>query len=69
MLDVRERYESDYRFRQMVDMMESLIREMEFTPTEIREAAMLAQMKYEQYAPFGVRRFLTREELEKLKIE
>lgn len=51
MLTPRERYHRDPAFHRMVDLFVSLIDKAEFTPTEIREAAMLAQIKYEETAP------------------
>jgi hypothetical protein len=41
------RYERDAHFRTIVDTLEALIHEASYTPTEIREAAMLAQIRYE----------------------
>ena len=43
-----DRYQSDAHFRQLVDMLYSAIDRADFTPTEIREAAMFAQIKYEE---------------------
>lgn len=48
---VRERYQNDAYFHSMVDMLLSHIHEARFTPTEIREAAMLAQIMYEESNP------------------
>lgn len=45
---VRDRYANDPMFRHLVDMMQACIHRAEFTPTEIREAAMLAQIMYEE---------------------
>lgn len=42
-----DRYLSDAEFHQLVDLMESMIRRGQFTPSECREAAMLAQMHHE----------------------
>ena len=47
MMTVEERYQRDPGFRTMVDMMRHQIREGRYTPTEIREAAMLAQVLHE----------------------
>lgn len=47
MKNVRQRYESDPAFRTLVDTLYMCIERAEFTPTEIREAAMLAQIHYE----------------------
>lgn len=46
---VFERYERDAHFRQLVDTIWMLIDRAQYTPTEIREAAILAQIKAEQY--------------------
>lgn len=43
-----ERYRNDATFRALVDMMRAAIERAEFTPSEIREAAMLAQILYEE---------------------
>ena len=43
-----ERYRNDAAFRNLVDMMRAAIENAEFTPSEIREAAMLAQILYEE---------------------
>lgn len=47
-LSPTERYRTDVNFRNMVNMLYNLVAEAQFTPTEIREAAMLAQIKYEE---------------------
>lgn len=53
MMDIRsveERYKSDPVFAAIVDTLYSMLNKQEsptFTPTEMREAAMLAQMMYE----------------------
>jgi hypothetical protein len=51
MMDIRERYLSDPEFHALVDMMRKQLESAQFTPTEIREAAMLAQIMYEQNHP------------------
>lgn len=38
-------------FRALVDQLHQQIRLANYTPTEIREAAMLAQIQYESYVP------------------
>lgn len=42
------RYREDVKFRQLVDMFEAYIHNVDFTPSELREAAMLAAVHYEQ---------------------
>lgn len=51
MMSPRERYQNDVAFRTLVDMLYIAVERAEFTPTEIREAAMLAQIKYEEIRP------------------
>ena len=48
MMSTTQRYQTDASFRQLVDMLYSLIDHAEYTPTEIREAAMLAHILYEE---------------------
>lgn len=43
------RYQNDPKFKSYVDMMHALIHRAELTPTEVREAAMLACIHYESY--------------------
>jgi hypothetical protein len=52
MRSVRDRYLTDAVFHQLVDTLHALISQAEFTPTEIREAAMLAQILYEERRGF-----------------
>jgi hypothetical protein len=49
MLDLKERYERDNVFRAIVDQFRALMEQsaIPITPTEVREAAMLATMMYE----------------------
>lgn len=42
------RYASDVNFRQLVDTMEAHLHDAQFTPTEMREAALLAAINYER---------------------
>lgn len=44
-----EKYENDQSYRQLVDTMEALIVKAEFTPSEIREASMLACILHERH--------------------
>lgn len=45
---IRNRYESDPHFRLLVSTLHNEIEYARFTPTEIREATMLAQIMYEE---------------------
>jgi hypothetical protein len=45
---VVERYQTDPAFRMLVDSMTACIEQAQFTPSEIREAAMLAQIRFEE---------------------
>ena len=51
MINVRDRYFKDPAFAALVDNLYVHIAKGDFTPTEIREAAMVAMMKYEDYHP------------------
>lgn len=42
------RYRRDPQFRSLVDSMQMFIRNCQFTPTELREAAMLAAIHHER---------------------
>jgi hypothetical protein len=46
-----ERYRRDPHFRVLVDVLEHHIREANYTPTELREAALLACIHYESTRP------------------
>ena len=48
MMNMHERYTNDPVFHQIVDMIRVQLEQGQFTPTEIREAAMLAQIMYEE---------------------
>lgn len=47
MMKVQDRYENDSAFRHLVDMLEATINTGNYTPTEVREAAVLAQIRWE----------------------
>jgi hypothetical protein len=46
-----QRYCKDISFKQLVDALEHFCQSMELTPTEIREASMLASLHFEQKKP------------------
>lgn len=41
------RYQRDPQFKQLVDMLEHLVHTYQFSPSELREAAVLASIRYE----------------------
>jgi hypothetical protein len=51
MMTPEERYRSDSHFHVLVDSLESLIAHAKMSPTEVREAAMLACIHYEMRNP------------------
>ncbi len=48
MMSPCDRYQYDQMFRHLVDSLYAVIEDAKYTPTEIREAAMLAQTMYEE---------------------
>ena len=46
-----EKYLHDPQYRQIVDKIENLLHQEQFTPSEIREMAMLACIRYEMRRP------------------
>lgn len=47
-MTMRERYQIDNHFHTLVDMMMHFIQEAKYTPSEMREAAILASIIYEE---------------------
>ena len=47
MQTVEERYQTDVEFHTLVDLMYNFIVNAKYTPSELREAALLAATKYE----------------------
>ena len=49
--DMRYKYQNDSKFKNLVDSMEAFIQHGDFTPSEVREASMLASIHYEMMTP------------------
>ncbi len=47
----REKYQHDLQYRELVNTLESFIHHAQFTPSELREAAILAAINYEMRKP------------------
>lgn len=62
MLTPQERYYRDPEFKRLVDVMVSMIHKANFTPTELREAAILAAIIYETSVPHWDRRLKVKDE-------
>lgn len=43
----KDKYQNDPEYRHLVDMLENLIEQARFTPSELREASILACINYE----------------------
>jgi len=48
-ITLRDKYQHDPHFKSLVDIMVSNIQAFHFTPSEMREAAMLASIIYEEH--------------------
>jgi hypothetical protein len=49
-----EKYMYDANYRMLVDMIENLIHQSQFTPSEIREASTFACIRYEMRRPMPI---------------
>ncbi len=49
--DAQDRYERDPAFKMLVDMMINQIGELNFSPGEIREAAVYAEISFQMMQP------------------
>ena len=47
MMSPKDKYMNDPQFNNLVNMLESLIQQAQFTPSELREACVLASINYE----------------------
>lgn len=47
MKSLKEKYQNDPHYHHLVDMLEGLIEQALFTPSELREACLLASINYE----------------------
>ena len=45
----KEKYMNDPEYHHLVKMLEGLIEDARFTPSELREACILASINYEEY--------------------
>ena len=63
----RNRYNNDNQFRQLVDLMWAHIERCEFTPSEMREAAVLACIFYQEHNVHR-RIMISKEEAEALNV-
>ena len=52
MMSAETRYRDDNQFRALVDKMEHMVQDLQFTPSEMRDAAMLACLHFEMRRPF-----------------
>lgn len=59
-----EKYANDNDYRMLVDYMEAIIHKAAFTPSELREAAMLASIHYEQKSPRKIMYYTSPPEVE-----
>ena len=59
-----DRYRNDPQFKQLVDQMIAHIMNLDYTPSEMRDAAMLASIHVEMMRP--VRHTITRDEFDRM---
>lgn len=58
MMTLRDRYQTDPAFKALVDMMVGHIQTCQYTPSEMREAAILASIIYEEHNITVAKRFI-----------
>ncbi len=56
MSNPKERYENDPQYKRLCDMIESFLHQAQFTPSEVRECAVMACIHYEM--KYGFRHYL-----------
>ena len=49
MMSPKQRYQNDVHFKVLVDLMVNEIHKCKYTPSEMREAAILASVIYEEH--------------------
>lgn len=52
----KDRYENDSQYKQLCDLIESFLHQARFTPSEVRECAVMACIHYEM--KHGLRNYL-----------
>lgn len=62
---VEHRYMNDAAFHQLVRVIEQVLENVDLTPSEVREAAMYACIRFEQFHPKTFR--LTVEDAQRIK--
>jgi hypothetical protein len=60
-LRAEDKYRTDNHYRAVVDMLTSMIAKLEMTPTEVREAAIYACIRFEHLNMNSVRRYISRD--------
>jgi hypothetical protein len=64
----RDKYQNDPEYRQLVDLLESFIDRAHYSPSEMREAVVLACINYEMRNVSRMRMELRPEQAEALRI-
>ncbi len=52
MVSPKDRYENDVQYRQLCDLIEGFLHQAQFTPSEVRECAVMACIHYEMRHAF-----------------
>ena len=67
MKNMAKKYACDPTYRQLVDTMEHMIHSHQFTPSEMREMAVLASIHYEMKNPSPMILYINKEDMPKFK--